>query len=237
MGCGFKETKYISVASYNVHRCIGRDRCCAPSRIAEIIKELNATIVGLQEVDSNFNGNINAAGHLSAMLGLEAVPGPSMVRQNGHYGNLLLTSHPIASVRKIDLSVQGREPRSALDVALDVEGRTVRVILTHFGLKSSERRAQIERLRESVVIDPDQLTIFMGDFNEWLLWTRRLGSLRSHSGNSGFLRTFPSRFPFFPLDRVFVWPKEAFLGAEVVSTPLSRTASDHLPIRAFIKIS
>ncbi|HSL91086.1 MAG TPA: hypothetical protein VK863_00435, partial [Candidatus Limnocylindrales bacterium] len=38
--------------SYNIHRCVGMDGRKDPGRVAEVIRELGADIVGLQEVDS-----------------------------------------------------------------------------------------------------------------------------------------------------------------------------------------
>src|SRR5580692_9440471 len=42
----------ISVATYNIHRCVGLDRIRDPGRIADVIAELDADVVGLQEVDA-----------------------------------------------------------------------------------------------------------------------------------------------------------------------------------------
>ena len=42
------------VASYNVHKCIGRDGKFDPDRICRVIHELRADVVALQEADSRF---------------------------------------------------------------------------------------------------------------------------------------------------------------------------------------
>jgi endonuclease/exonuclease/phosphatase family metal-dependent hydrolase len=47
-------------------------------------------------------------------------------------------------------------------------------------------------------------------------------------------RTFPARFPFFSLDRIWVRPTETMISLDVHKTPLARIASDHLPIKAII---
>ena len=66
---------------------------------------------------------------------MRAVPGPTILRGDGHYGNALLTSRPVGDIRRLDLSVPGREPRGALDVTIAVRrGKTVRVVVTHLGL-------------------------------------------------------------------------------------------------------
>ena len=40
----------IRIATYNIHRCRGMDRRTMPSRVAEVIRGLNADVVALQEV-------------------------------------------------------------------------------------------------------------------------------------------------------------------------------------------
>src|SRR5580692_3119467 len=42
----------ITVATYNIHRCVGLDRIRDPARIANVIGELDADVIGLQEVDA-----------------------------------------------------------------------------------------------------------------------------------------------------------------------------------------
>ena len=41
----------LRVASYNIHRAIGRDGRYEPGRILRVAQELNADIIALQEVD------------------------------------------------------------------------------------------------------------------------------------------------------------------------------------------
>ena len=40
----------FKVATYNIHSCLGTDRKFAPERIAQVIAELDADLIGLQEV-------------------------------------------------------------------------------------------------------------------------------------------------------------------------------------------
>ncbi len=44
----------ISVASYNVHKCVGTDGVFDPNRILEVVLELDADIIALQEADQRF---------------------------------------------------------------------------------------------------------------------------------------------------------------------------------------
>jgi endonuclease/exonuclease/phosphatase family metal-dependent hydrolase len=42
----------LRLASYNVHRAIGRDRRCEPQRILDVIREIDPDVVALQEVST-----------------------------------------------------------------------------------------------------------------------------------------------------------------------------------------
>ena len=44
----------ISVASYNVHKCVGTDGVFDPGRILDVVLELDADVVALQEADQRF---------------------------------------------------------------------------------------------------------------------------------------------------------------------------------------
>ena len=44
----------MKVASYNIHKCRGADRLVRPDRIIDVIGEIDADIIALQEVDRRF---------------------------------------------------------------------------------------------------------------------------------------------------------------------------------------
>ena len=68
----------------------------------------------------------------------------------------------------------------------------------------------------------------MGDFNDWL-WA---GSVRRRLARAlpGYTRhrTFPSAWPLFHLDRIYLWPRRALLHS--YTDPQARMISDHLPV-------
>lgn len=224
----------FSVASYNVHRFVGTDRKFDPERVGRVINECKAQIVGLQELDSHFYRSGNQLEALTETTGLDVVHGPTRRNGNGHYGNALLTSLPVKEVRRIDLSVRGREPRGALDVDLRVKGETVRVIVAHLGLGISERRRQIRRLLEIFCSENERMEIMLGDFNEWIPLRKPLCWINGFFGKPPSPRTFPSFMPLLPLDRIWVRPLDALVGVKAHRTRLSRAASDHLPIKAMV---
>ena len=227
----------LSVLSYNIHECVGLDDRRDPSRIAQVIKESSSQIVGLQEVHSDASGesHLHQMNYLAAATGLQAVAGPAVERRNGHYGNVLLTSCKILAVHKLDLSYLRREPRGAIDADLDIDGEAVRVIVTHLGLRPAERRFQVRKLLNALSEQRTRIVILLSDFNEWLPTGRSLRWIHTQLGKTALVRTFPSRFPLFALDRIWVSPPAALVGLSCIRTPLSRLASDHLPLKATIK--
>ena len=228
----------FSVLSYNVHECVGLDRRRDPTRIAQIIRESCAQIVGLQEVHSDSSGDeqLHQMNYLAATTGLQAVPGPAVERRNGHYGNVLLTSCKVLDVDKIDLSYLQREPRGAIDADLEIGGEPVRVIVTHLGLRPAERRFQVKKLLTALSQKRTRIVILLSDFNEWLPTGRSLRWLHTQLGKTALVRTFPSRFPIFALDRIWVSPPAALNQLCCFHTPLTRIASDHLPLKATIRL-
>ncbi len=226
----------LKVASYNVHRCIGVDRRYDPDRTAAVLRTLKADLIGLQEVDSRVpaGAGMDQLDYLATMLKAKAIAGPCIKEENGHYGNALLTKLPVVEFRLIDLSVPGREPRGALDVDVNVSGRTLRVIVTHLGCRAFERRSQIKRLLAYLGKGRKRPTIIMGDFNEWSPLSRGIRMINSHLGLTSARPSFPSRLPVFSLDRIWVLEGTRTPDFQVNKTPLTRAASDHLPITATI---
>lgn len=226
------------VLSYNIHECVGVDRRRDPERIARVINKSGAQIVGLQEVHSDSSGHerLHQMNYLAAATGLQAVPGPAVERSNGHYGNVLLTSCRILDVYQLDLSYRQREPRGAIDADLDVGGEPVRVIVTHLGLRPAERRFQVKKLLTALSHRRTRVVILLSDFNEWLPTGRSLRWIHTHLGKTALVRTFPARFPIFALDRIWVSPSVALTEICCLRTPLTRIASDHLPLKATIRI-
>jgi endonuclease/exonuclease/phosphatase family metal-dependent hydrolase len=111
----------------------------------------------------------------------------------------------------------------------------VRVIVTHLGLLPAERRFQVRKLLSALMEQRTRVVMLLSDFNEWLPTGRSLRWIHTHLGKTALVRTFPSRFPIFALDRIWVSPPAALAELCCIRTPLSRLASDHLPLKATIR--
>jgi endonuclease/exonuclease/phosphatase family metal-dependent hydrolase len=225
------------VASYNIHGCVGTDRRHDTARVARVIRELGADVLGLQELHAH---GVDAAPtdeiqSLAAVSGFEVVTGTTFVGPRGAYGIALFSRYPILAARRIDLSVPPREPRCALDVDVTIDHRMIRIITTHLGLAPWERRLQVQRLTEAIVRDSNRLTVVLGDINEWFYLARTLRQLGAHFGRSSAVRTWPSWRPLFALDRIWVHPPEALTSVWAHTSPSARHASDHLPLVGIIE--
>ncbi|MBF0392420.1 MAG: endonuclease/exonuclease/phosphatase family protein [Alphaproteobacteria bacterium] len=224
----------LAALSYNIHSCVGTDRHYRPDRVVELVRSLNCDVVGLQEVDLRARAeDREQIDFIADRLGMQAVSGPNMVDHRGHFGNALLTRLPVRSVRRTDLSVGGAEPRGMINAVLELDGLLFRAVVAHLGLGAAERREQVRRLLQ--VLDEgasDLPTLVMGDFNEWKPNGGALRGIDRRFGQSLAPRTFPSRFPLLPLDRIWVWPRAGLKRISVHGEAAARVASDHLPVRA-----
>jgi endonuclease/exonuclease/phosphatase family metal-dependent hydrolase len=228
----------FSVASYNVHQCVGLDGRHDVARIARVLNELDTQLIGLQEVGADPESlyGSHQMEYLAKSTGLQAIAGMTFERHTGPFGNVLLTGWQVLESRVLDLSVPGREPRGAIDAVLDIEGQLVRVLVTHLGLSPAERRYQVRRVLEALSHGPHRFIIMLGDINEWILRSRPLRWLYARFGRPQAPRTFPAWCPLFALDRIWVLPRGALLEVRAHKTALTRLASDHLPVRAVITL-
>jgi endonuclease/exonuclease/phosphatase family metal-dependent hydrolase len=218
----------LRIASYNVHGCRGTDGRKDAARIVRVIEELGCDTIGLQEVDYRLD-------YIALKLGMQAIPGLTLERHDGPYGNALITRRKVLDVRRLGFTYSKREPRNALDVDLEVEGETVRVIVTHLGLWPAERRYQVRKilslLRETPI---HERVVVLGDINEWLPLGRPLRWMHGLLGKAPYERSFPSWWPLFALDRAWVRPRHALLALKAHRSPLAVAASDHLPVKALV---
>ena len=221
----------VTVTTYNIHSAIGTDGRFAPERIGQVVKEMNADIVALQEVPLGGSDWPDVLRFLQVATAFHGVEGPTHCNPRRRFGNAVLSRYPIIASRSIDLSFGRCEPRGALDADIDCHGHPLRIIATHLGLRPGERRMQIKTLLE--VFGTNQMPmILMGDINEWLTWGRPLRMLERHFEAVPAPTTFPSRYPVFALDRIWISPRHRLVEVDVHATPLARLASDHLPLIA-----
>lgn len=228
-------SRVLRLATYNIHRGVGDDGLYDLERIARVLKLLDVDVVGLQEVDIGHSPSGQCQSRfLAGELGYVSVEGPLLERHIGWYGNALLSRLPVREATHIDLSVPGREPRGALEVTLGEDAFQLHVMTMHLGLQAAERRRQVERLlAEARTFDRERVVV-MGDTNEWIPGNAIVAQLDRKLGRTRHRRSFPTRLPLLPLDRIWVHPRRLLRHLEVYRTPLTRYASDHYPVVAEI---
>ena len=228
----------VRVATYNIHTCVGVDRRYDPGRISMVLREIDADIASLQEVDARRPVERHAGqwAYLGAATGCRVIIGTGVRQPRGRFGNAILTRFPVLAARLIDLTVAGYEPRAAIDAEVLIGERVLRVIATHFGLHAAERRQQANRLMaalgEAVPASRRKAhaVLLMGDLNEWRGRRGAIRSLDRRLGPSTAARTFPSWMPLLSLDRIYAGGPAVLRDVDVYRSPLARLASDHLPL-------
>lgn len=226
----------ITVATYNIHGCIGRDKRFDPDRIVQVIRMLDADIIGLQEVDARSGAATPSRqmDYLGDAAGYLSIAGPTIEHYERCYGNVLLTRWQPLAVRRLDLTVRGREPRGLIDADFMVQDRHVRIMATHLGLRARERGIQLNRLWRSLEGDACDTLILVGDLNEWWPFGKGLRLMAKIFGRCPRLRSYPAGYPLLVLDRICVRPHRYLGEVRVHNSPLTRLASDHLPMSAQI---
>jgi endonuclease/exonuclease/phosphatase family metal-dependent hydrolase len=217
----------LRVASYNLHGCVGTDGVRDPLRVAKVIAELGCDTVGVQEA--------YGLEEMNRSLNMQVIAGPDHCWHDRHVGNALLTRRKVLAVRHHDFGLPNCEPRTAIDVDLEVGGKPLRVIVTHLGVPPAERRYQVKKLLLLIKHTRlDEPVVVLGDINEWLPLGRPLRWMHALLGRSPAERSFPSRWPLFALDRVWVRPRHGLLAFGAHRSRLAAKASDHLPVKAII---
>jgi endonuclease/exonuclease/phosphatase family metal-dependent hydrolase len=197
-----------------------------------VLNELQADIIGLQELDNRPDGAPESAqmDFLAEKTGYEAMPGFTIKHSNGTYGNALFTRWPVLQKSEIDLSFKRREPRGAIVASISIRGLIVTVIVTHLGLTFAERRYQVARLADFIQAKLSRFLIVLGDTNEWMPANRGINVLHRILGKSPATLSFPSWLPLFPIDRIWVKPQTARQDVWAHRSRLAARASDHLPV-------
>ncbi len=234
----------LRLGSYNVHKGVGRDMRRDPDRTIDVIREIGADVVALQEVDRRFGARegVLDLDALRERTGLTPVPLADRLGRSAHgwHGNLLLIrGAEVEDARP--LTLPGLEPRGAIVADLRLAGQPLRIIAAHLGLLHQSRLLQARRLAMEVEQAAGRPVILMGDLNEWRLGVGcslmplRKG-LRAVKRSAATVNSFPSALPMLPLDRIILSRQARLLALEPHDTPLARLASDHLPIKAHVRL-
>lgn len=229
----------LTVASYNIHKAVGTDRRCEPARILAVLAEIAADVVMLQEADKRFG--VRATVLPFAMIAAHTGYRPVRIGLHSHglgwHGNAVLVSERVKITAALPLALPSLEPRGAVLVETRVEGHGLRIGGMHLDLSGLRRRQQARAVMAQIAVRSDPMpTVLMGDLNEW---RRSSGCLIDFGRTYGIVPTepsFPAGRPLARLDRIMAGPGIEVIDCGTHFTPLSRVASDHLPVWAKLRL-
>ncbi|QQV78667.1 endonuclease/exonuclease/phosphatase family protein [Sphingomonas aliaeris] len=228
----------IKVASYNIHKGIGLDRRRDPMRILEVLREIDADVVALQEADRRFGAKacVIPVHTLEEHSPWKAIPFGVNAGSMGWHGNVLLVRKDAVVMDSEAIHLPALEPRGAVMADVRANGVPVRIVGMHLDLSGLWRRRQAQAITTHVdACATRHPTVMMGDLNEWSAGS---GCLRDFGKDYDFATTGPSfhvRRPVARLDRIMVSRDFKVLDAGAHQSAASRKASDHLPIWAVLE--
>jgi endonuclease/exonuclease/phosphatase family metal-dependent hydrolase len=229
----------IRVASYNMRKAIGTDRRRRPERTLEVLCELDADVIALQEADRRFGTRASAMPlHLIEQHSdYKPVPLDARSGSIGWHGNAILVKKNVEVVASEMLHLPSLEPRGAVLADLKVDGvDMLRVVGMHLDLSGLWRRRQAHTILSHLASRRgDPPAVLMGDLNEWSV---RGGCLRDFGHHLQFAdtgRSFHTRRPIAQLDRIMVSNTLEVVESGAHDSATSRKASDHLPVWAKLR--
>ncbi|WEK48443.1 MAG: endonuclease/exonuclease/phosphatase family protein [Candidatus Andeanibacterium colombiense] len=227
----------LKFASYNIHKAVGTDGRRDPDRILAVLRELDADIVALQEVDRRLGRRESVLSRLHVEeQGYQIVGCAVRPDSMGWHGNAILVRRGIAVAGSAPLHLPVLEPRGAVRAELRHDDAPLRVVGMHLDLSGLRRRDQLRTVtRELAGCEPPCPTVLLGDFNQW----SARGSMREFRDGWQALapgKSFPSRQPLAPLDRIVLSREWEPKGMGVHHSALAASASDHLPIWAVASV-
>ncbi|WP_245247208.1 MULTISPECIES: endonuclease/exonuclease/phosphatase family protein [unclassified Paenibacillus] len=232
--------------TFNMHHGQGMDGKVNLNRIAEVIEESEADLVGLNEVDrcySKRSGFMDQLSWLADRLHMNACFAASLTLsakgniRAGQYGNALLSRFPVISLEQHVLgNVRSglREARVLLETIVQIHGHHIKLYVTHLSLNPIAHRQQVDFIVKTIMHDK-QPVILMGDMNMrsgskgWQKITKVLhDTCRLQYSYPCY--TFPSIRPTIQLDYIFASKHFQITTAKVFKK--KTIASDHLPLEA-----
>ncbi|MDR2283524.1 MAG: endonuclease/exonuclease/phosphatase family protein [Sphingobacterium sp.] len=237
----FLPAQTVKILTYNIHHGNppSKPGVIDLEAIAEVIRQADADVIGIQEVDVNVSRseNVDQAKRLAELTNTNYFFSKGIDLEKGEYGVLILTKHKIEDKRRLDLPMPVKSENRSLaivDIVL-ANGKKISFANTHLDLKEENRAAQTEFINNLAVNYSNPLFL-VGDLNA------SPDSKAIQALEQRFVRNKKSNKPTFPnvnaneeIDYIlisnptkFKWKKYEVIDA---SYP-----SDHLPLYAEIEL-
>lgn len=241
----------IRVLTYNIHKGFSTgNRRFVLEQIREALRQANVDIVFLQEIQGEHLVRQKRIIDWPAESQFEYIAdqvwshyayGKNAIYSAGHHGNAILSKYPFVYRENLRFSTIRPASRSLLHGVVEIPEKAVKlhVICVHLDFLPNLRKQQLNKLnnlvRQSVPVNEPM--ILAGDFNDWHGQVSRC--LAADLGlseifftlNGKHARTFPSWFPFMPVDRIYYRGLQPLECACYEETPW-HTLSDHTPLYA-----
>lgn len=230
----------LKVASYNIHKCVGTDRRRNPARIIDVLNEIDADIIALQEADRRFGGRAAAIPQLllEQNSDYQAVPLDVQADSMGWHGNAILIRKSANLLMQDIIHIPCLEPRGAVIAQVETRDISLSILGMHLDLSGLWRRKQAAAIVKLAKDHSRHMpTVLMGDLNEW---SASGGCLHDFARNFKFApcgRSFHARSPIAMLDRIMHCDRLRLLDCGVLDSAASRKASDHLPVWATMELA
>ncbi len=223
----------IRVASYNIRKAVGLDWRRDPDRIVDVLAEIDADIVALQEADRRIGARAGVLplDRLSQDLSYEVADISVRPDSHGWHGNVILYRRDLRLTETSRINIPVIEPRGAVSARFSVPH--LEVIGAHLGLTPGRREKQMKTLAEYARAQPHPV-IVAGDLNEWKADITAFGA---HATVISPGASFHAANPRAPLDRFVLFGGVSCTSAWVHQTRLATEASDHLPVVMDVELS
>ena len=228
----------IRVASYNMRKAIGTDRRRKPERTIDVLNELGADVIALQEADRRFGARASAIplALLDQHSDYKPVAFEGRAGSIGWHGNAILVRKDAEVLDQSLVHLPSLEPRGAVLADVRLRGEALRVVGMHLDLSGLWRRKQAAAILEAVTGRAEAMpAVLMGDLNEWTL---RGGCLKDFAAHCSFAecgKSFHVRRPVARLDRIMVTGGLEVEACGVHESAGAKRASDHFPIWAVLR--
>lgn len=246
-----RKSQRLKIMTYNIHYGIGRDRCYRLDRVIDVIKSENPDIVALQEVDKNLPRSEfdDQPKIIADALNMHFHSCVNLCIGNGEFGLATLSRFPIQESQRHDLSFCPRvklrfRPRGTLRSDIVLKSSCLHLFNLHLGLGVRERVHQRRKLlSESILLDRrlKHPVAILGDFNDRPISVVHSG-LRDHFSDAFKLSGGKDDATFYwgplklKLDHIYLSDQLRPVETYVVNTPLSRIASDHIPLISKVEL-
>lgn len=230
----------LKFLTYNIHKGIGTDRKFRLDRTISVLRECEADVIALQEVDQHVprSRQLDLAHEIADALGMHYHLGLNVKLKHGSYGNATLSRFPFLEKHNQNITWGIKKRRGCLVSRIKVSRKQEIVVFNvHLGLAAFEQRWQMRKILDGRYFRnfKEMPLVILGDTND------RRHKLTAMMAEAGYLDscqtkrkrlnfTWPAYAPALRLDKIYYNDRFELEHHQVPHTKLSKVASDHLPV-------